>query len=343
MRGDGRIYHRGDALWISYYAGGDRRESVATLCGKTALQTTWDDAVKVLKRRREQKIVARARGSILSAAEERVTVETLCRDYLAQRLASGIKRPRAFAREIERTIHIWGKQRASRITREGLWHDVHRLRDAGLKRASVKTYLATLHAVLVAAGERVPRLPKFPELGSDPLRRVVWSEAELERCCAAAEPWLADVLRFGYATGWRCSEVLGLTWDRVRDGMIYLDESKTGEGRVRPIDLPHFDLTAVIESRRAQRRLGCPWVFHWDGHAVNPAYFYTKMDRAREASGVGDRIFHDFRRGVAERALLHGADLFVTQELLGHRALSSTRRYTRHSVERMRKQLGGGR
>lgn len=339
MRGQGSIYARGDALWVYIYSGGDRRVSVAKAAGVHPGQATWTDAVKVLKELIDRKTVARRQGSILlSPRQERVTIAELAADYIARRIAQGVKRPQAFKQAVGRVVTLWGSQRALRLTTDQLWRDVQALLEKDLKRSTIKTYLAQLHAILVSAGEQVPRIPKMPALETGPLRRTVWTEEEVDRLCTHARPWVQDIVRFGFLTGWRISEVLDMTWDRVDrvERLVYLDDSKTDDPRVRPYDLPLLDLSEVIARRFSQSRLGCPLVFHVDGLPITNERFYRAMNVARERAGIGDRIFHDFRRRVADFLQLNGVDLFTVQELLGHKSMASTRRYTRQNVQRMR-------
>ncbi len=67
--------------------------------------------------------------------------------------------------------------------------------------------------------------------------------------------WAADVLTFGYYTGWRRNEILGLDWAEVdmRAGMIHLSpaRSKNRLGRDRPI----LDGLLPVMQRRVQERM----------------------------------------------------------------------------------------
>src|SRR5207247_1234872 len=76
----------------------------------------------------------------------------------------------------------------------------------------------------------------------------------------------ADVLDFGYHSGWRRREVTGLTWAEVdrAGGVIRLNpaRSKSKQPRLLPLSLP---LREIIERRRARRRKELPLVFHTNG------------------------------------------------------------------------------
>jgi integrase len=99
---------------------------------------------------------------------------------------------------------------------------------------------------------------------------------------------------FGYYTGWRKSEILGLTWGAVdlENGIARLEptssvagtSTKNDEGRTVPIGvLPQ--LATALRNQRAytddvQRRTGqiVPWVFHREGKQIK------KLDEAWRAA-----------------------------------------------------------
>jgi len=338
MRGQGRIYHRGDALWISWYAKGDRREAVSKLVGKEPGRVTYDDAVKALKRRLEQKTEQLMRGSILPKRTERLTVAQLLEEYKAHRLIQGVKRPVDFACTIKALGAWWGHLVPARLTTEDLEREIQAKLAKGFARSTIATRLHGLYAALRWAKDRLPRIPDPPKLSVPLTKAALWTPEDVEALCAQARPWLADVVRFGHLTGWRISECLGLTWDRVdlRRGLLFLDESKTDDPRVRPIERAMVDL---LRGRQICRRLSCALVFHVDGLPVGDDRFHRAFRQACLAAGFGPRRFHAFRNTAYDRLLLGGVNLLDCMDLIGHKALSSARRYARPNVDRMRAAL----
>ena len=80
--------------------------------------------------------------------------------------------------------------------------------------------------------------------------------------------------RFAYITGWRKSEVLALTWDRVNfdDGLVELEKGTTKNGNARKFAFAeHPELAALLDHQKAkrddQRTKGriVPSVFHRNG------------------------------------------------------------------------------
>lgn len=338
MRGQGSIYARGDSLWISWYSGGDRRESVAKLCGKSPDRVVWDDAVKVLRKRIEQKALARQTGSILTPKAERLTVAELLAEYHDHRKVQGIKRPVAFAQDIKQLTAWWGPLVASKLTTEQLETWVQRRLATGYARGTVKMRLCGLYAALRWASARLPRIPAAPKITVPATPRASWTAAEVDRLCAEARPWLAEIARFGYLTGWRISECLGLAWDRVdlKAGLLFLDDTKSGERRVRPIEPA---LATVLSGRHGVRQLNSALVFHVAGLPIGGDRFYMAWGQACAAAGLGSRRFHSFRGQAYDDLLLRGVDLLTSMDLIGHKSLSSARRYARPSVDRMRAAL----
>src|SRR5690349_19154527 len=92
-------------------------------------------------------------------------------------------------------------------------------------------------SVLRAALERARReqllavVPVFPSIRVNNARQGFFEKADFEKVVAALSPALADVARFGYLTGWRSKEILGLTWAQVdrRRREIRISDSKNGE------------------------------------------------------------------------------------------------------------------
>jgi integrase len=335
MRGQGRIYARGDALWIAYYHGGDRREAVSKLAGKHPLSTTWADAVEVLRLKLKEKEKQRALGSIIPKRTERLTVAQLLEEYQAHRLIQGVKRPVDFACTIKALGAWWGHLVPARLTAEDLEREIQAKLTKGFARGTISTRLNGLYAAFRWAKDRLPRVPEKPTIHVPATPTKIWTEAEVDALCAAAKPWVADIIRFGQLTGWRVSEVLDLTWDRVdsRRGLLFLDETKTDDPRVRPIEPAMAEL---LRHRTEARRLGCALVFHVDGLPVGDDRFHRNLRAACAKAKLGARRFHAFRHTAYDTLLSAGVDLFTAMELVGHKSLSSARRYSRQNVDRMR-------
>ena len=71
-----------------------------------------------------------------------------------------------------------------------------------------------------------------------------------------------------------------------------------------------------------------------DGESVKDVR--TAFSRALRRSGIAKCRFHDFRHTFATRLVMAGADLATVKELLGHKTIAMTMRYS-HPTPRHRK------
>jgi integrase len=134
------------------------------------------------------------------------------------------------------------------------------------------------------------------------------------------------VLDFGYQSGWRRGEILGLEWrdvDRARKVVRLRHElSKTREGRVLMLSGP---LAEVIERRWPLRVLGCPLVFHVRGRRI--VDWRKTWVRACTAAQLPGKLFHDLRRTVVRNLVRAGVPERVAMGITGHRTRSVFDRY----------------
>ena len=134
----------------------------------------------------------------------------------------------------------------------------------------------------------------------------------------------------------RKGEILRLRWVEVdlKHGFILLDKTKNNERREIPFndtlratleDLPHS-----IES-----------VYVFVDRKGNPFKDVKRsFDTARKKAGIQDFRFHDLRHCFASHLVMAGVSLLVIKELLGHKTLAMTLRYTHlapaHKVNALR-------
>lgn len=149
------------------------------------------------------------------------------------------------------------------------------------------------------------------------------SETEVEALLTACQPHLKPIVEVALLTGMRKGELLSLKWEEIRNGFIYLTETKSGKARQIPIN---DRLSEVFREVRRGNQLKSPYVFcDSQGrrfHNVKRA-FSTTCKRA----GIEDFRFHDLRHTFASHLVMRGVGLKAVQELLGHADLKMTMRY----------------
>ncbi|MFL6435991.1 MAG: tyrosine-type recombinase/integrase [Terriglobales bacterium] len=126
-------------------------------------------------------------------------------------------------------------------------------------------------------------------------------------------------------TGLRQSEQYGLTWDCVSFERTSLTIPRSKNGETRHVPLNEAAL-AALEAVKAQTN-GQPWVFLncFGQRLVNPRGWF---EQAIKDAGIKDFTWHCLRHTFASRLTMAGVDLRTVQELMGHKTISMTVRYS---------------
>ena len=127
-------------------------------------------------------------------------------------------------------------------------------------------------------------------------------------------------------------EILGMKWDQVRNGFIYLRKTKTSNPRQIPIG---DDLDELFREIRKDQHLTSSYVFTYMGGPIQETKRSFKASLKR--AGIQDFRFHDLRHTFASQVLLRGGSLKDVQELLGHKTMTMTLRYAHLTQEHKRK------
>ena len=151
------------------------------------------------------------------------------------------------------------------------------------------------------------------------------SEEEAERLIFNCEPYLKPIVITALNTGMRKSEILHLTWDRVdlKNRLILLDKTKNGERREIPINQTLYNALSELT-----RHIKCDYVFY-NPETLKPYYDVKKsFAGGLRKSKIFDFRFHDLRHTFASWLVMGGVDLTTVKELLGHKCITMTLRYS---------------
>jgi integrase/recombinase XerC len=267
---------------------------------------------------------------------------------------------RNYARDV-RSFARWAAERTGEPSGQGLWGRV----DTGL----IRSFLASLHAghakssiarnlsglrtflaYLVreghlaaspAEGLRAPKAPrKLPNfMPVDEVFHLLDGVAGKGEGLAGIRD--RAMLELLYGTGIRVSELVGLDGRDVRLG------SRTarirGKGRVeRDVPLTEAAALAVAAYLDGRRGAGLPLnvegpVFlNSRGGRLTDRSVRRVLDRWIREAAIARRVSpHTLRHSFATHLLAGGADLRAIQELLGHKSLSTTQKYTHVGIEKL--------
>jgi integrase len=223
----------------------------------------------------------------------------------------------------------------------------------GLKPATVNRHMATLKHMFTKAvewemadDESLKRVRRVKQLKENNRRLRFLSAEECRALIKQCSPHLLPIVIMAIHTGMRREEIFSLEWDKhvdLRHGFILLDKTKNGDRREIPINK-----TLRKTLRSIIRRVDSPYVFHDDdGKRVKDVR--TAFHGACRRAGIKDFRFHDLRHTFASQMIMNGADLMTVKELLGHKTLTMTLRYSHlaqshkaNALMALEKALNGG-
>jgi integrase/recombinase XerC len=139
------------------------------------------------------------------------------------------------------------------------------------------------------------------------------------------------MLELVYATGIRCSELVGLDVDDVDvHARMVRVLGKGRKERIVPYGAPAQHALDRYLPVRAQHRPQSQALFiNKNGRRLTDRYFRKIVAARVRQVALRARVSpHTLRHSFATHLLERGADLRAIQELLGHSSLSTTQRYT---------------
>jgi len=147
----------------------------------------------------------------------------------------------------------------------------------------------------------------------------------LENCYEHLKPIVIVALN----TGMRKGEILGLRWRDIdiQRGIIHLLDTKNGEKREVPMnEIVQRTIIGVLKHPESQ------YIF-----CNNKGQPYGDIKKsfltALGKSGIVNFHFHDLRHTFASQLVMSGVDLNTVRELLGHKSLEMTLRYSHLSPD----------
>jgi len=143
--------------------------------------------------------------------------------------------------------------------------------------------------------------------------------------------YLRGLVTFAYRSGWRVSEIKGLTWRQVdlAQGIVTLNPGETKNNEARTIYLDD-QLREVFESQReAQKKRGrvLPFVFTNEAGTGHLKEFRKTWATACKRAKIGNKLFHDFRRTACRNMVRAGIPERVAMQISGHKTRSIFDRY----------------
>ncbi|MFC1599238.1 tyrosine-type recombinase/integrase, partial [Candidatus Omnitrophota bacterium] len=156
-------------------------------------------------------------------------------------------------------------------------------------------------------------------------QRVRYLEKEeIESLINNSRGYLKRIVIIALNTGMRKGEILGLKWRDVdlKRGIIYLLNTKNGERR----EIPMNSAVKWALIKQPKHKDG-PFVF-CNKNGKSFGNVRKSFIAALRKSGIINFRFHDLRHTFASQLVMGGVDLNTVRELMGHKSIRMTLRYT---------------
>jgi integrase len=241
-------------------------------------------------------------------------------------------------------LTAFGTKKLNEITAWDMERYKKARKDTGLAPATVNHELARLRAMLNKAvawnklAEHSGKHVKMLKVANERTRFL--SEEEEARLLAVCSPYLRRIIEAGLLSGFRPRELTSLRPEDVDLDRNLLTVaacySKNGESRTIPIG----ERLRVILQEALTARGDAPTVFTTvTGKPWGPIGFSSRMMQVCQRAGIEPCGPHTLRHTFASRLVMAGVDIRTVQELLGHKDIKMTLRYTHLSPDHKRKAI----
>ncbi len=325
MRGMGGVFKRKNSnfWWIRYsHRGKEFRESSGSPDRR--------QAEKFLKQRLKE-IGSDQLGHkrFIGPQEERVTVEELLQDLVADHRLRGRKSLPITLEHLKAIRSVFGMDRAIDVTPSQIRQVATMWQSEGVADATITRRLGILKRAFALArrDEKITSVPSFPTLPGDKPREGFFERGEFLKVLShLPNDGLRDFTEWAYWTGMRKGEISSLRWATFDQETWTLRlsgrDTKTGKERKLVLEGP---LHPIIKRRVKARRLDCSFIFHRAGEPIGE--FRKSWRSACNAAGVSGRIFHDLRRTAVRNLIRAGVPQSVAMKISGHQTAAVFRRY----------------
>ena len=216
--------------------------------------------------------------------------------------------------------------------REKLRHQV--------SNATANRYVASLSAALGFAVKELGWIENNPALRVKKLRepkgrtRFLSDEERdnlIDACALFVKyPEMQTIVLIAITTGMRRGEILNLRWADCdfKSRRFIVRDSKNGTSRSVPLVGPA--LTSLVGCCKVRPLANKALIFpsHTEGAVNTPLDIDHAWQLVRKAAGLTNFRFHDLRHTAASYLAMSGAGLREIGDILGHKSLSMTLRYS---------------
>lgn len=330
------VYKRGERWWLDYYIpGGQRVREPVSIKGKHPSEITRRLALESLAIRKGE--VAGGKFDLARTKKE-ISFDRLVSVFIENHSKTNKRSWKRDETSTRALMRYFGGKKLAYVTP---WtvdkYKSRRLKETSYRKtpitkATVNREIACLKKMLsYAEGEKwiaANPLRGYKLFRERPNKIRVVSPAEFKSVYDKASEDLKTKLIIGYNTGMRKSEITGLKWTDVdlRARLICISDSKNEEAREVPVNDELYGFLVTLKKKAKDE-----YVLSRRRSPIRN--FKTAFNNAVQKAGVDPFTFHDLRHTYASNLVMAGVDIVTVQELLGHKSITMTKKYSHPSRE----------
>ncbi|MEW6557531.1 MAG: tyrosine-type recombinase/integrase [Elusimicrobiota bacterium] len=315
------IYKKGENWYIDYYAHGRRKREKIGPSKKLAEQ--------VLAKRKVE--IAENRFLDIKRQKE-ITFENMAKEYIERYAKLNKKSWISDVDYLKNIIPFFQSKYLFEINPQMIEdYKAKRIQD-GVKPSTVNHELACMKCIYSKAIE-------WDKATENPVKKVKMfkvndhrirflEKGELKFLLDVCKEPLKSIVIFAVNTGMRLSEIINLVWDNVDfvRGLITVTNTKNNEIRYIPVNTT---LSNLLEKLKQKCNPNSAYVFcDSNGKKFKRYTISHKFAKAVKAAKIRNFRFHDLRHTFASYLAMAGVDIMTIKELLGHKSLTMTLRYS---------------
>jgi len=330
------VYKKENRWYLDYYLpNGKRKREVVTIPGVDPKHINREDAKKALSIRKAE--MAQGKFDIVQT-EKRIPFTKLVEKFLEYSKTN----KKSYTRDITSSRVLIDYFGGKTIQQINTWHieQYKSKRQKDITRFGKPPAKATINRELAFLKTMFSKAIKWNITNTNPVKDVklfkenntnlrILSNEEFNKLYESANDFLKPVLLVAINTGMRRSEIFNLKWQDINNEQEYIcvAKSKNDESRIIPMNVILRDTLL-----RLKNNSNSEYVFtQSDGTPIKSVktIFWSALNR----SGINHCRFHDLRHSFASRLVMAGVDIVTVQELMGHKSIIMTRRYSHPTPE----------
>jgi len=330
------VFKKENRWYIDYYLpSGKRKREVVSIQGIDPAHINREDAKKALSIRKAE--IAQGKFDI-AQTEKRILFTKLVEKFLEYSKTN----KKSYTRDITSSRVLLDYFGGNTVQQISSWHieQYKSKRQKDITRFGKPPAKATINRELAFMKTMFSKAIKWNITNTNPVKDVklfkennvnlrILSNEEFNKLYELANDFLKPVLLVAINTGMRRSEIFNLKWQDINYEQEYIcvANSKNSESRIIPMNRVLKDTLENLN-----KNLDSEYVFSQsDGTPIKSVK--TIFWSALKGSGINHCRFHDLRHTFASNLVMAGVDIVSVQELLGHKSLIMTRRYSHPTPE----------